>query len=267
MHFNLFDYLDWKIPKKLSMITEKQFTDEHQQFFSFYGFLNKYDTDKTPFGLIKKSIIVQSLINKKQIEEEAELYSDTELNTEERLNIIHDRLPFFRFEDTKIYVPFFSPAFNRRYDFQVESLTRYPFLSLKNDFESEVIDPFEIYNHQLFNSTFSRLVFIMKDKTCAAFYHVQLQTIFVINDQGSLDHMIPLFDADVKFPNNLNLFPRLKNLMEAYFDYDRQEFIEILHTGEFISDHLYGEITKLSGKFKTKKEKRALKASEKVNEF
>lgn len=267
MHFNLFDYLDWKIPQKMSNIYEKQFAEEHQQLFSYYGFLNRYDSDKSSFGLIKKNVIIQALINKKQIEEEAELYSDVELNTQARLDIIHDRLPYFYHGDIKIYVPIFSPSFNKRYDSHVESLSRYPFLSLKNDFESEVIDPFETYNHQLFESTFSRLILIVKDETCAAYYHVQLRTIFVINSQGSLDHLIPLFDADIKYPNNLDLFPRLKHLMEAYFDYDRDAFVNRLYSDQFISEHLYQEIIKLSFKYKSKKEKRALRASEKLNEL
>lgn len=260
MSFDLFDYLDWKIQKRMQQSYEKKFADAHQQYFSFYGFLSRFSEVANPFDLIRKTIILQGLLAKKQIEEEALLYSDTELSMPYRMEVIHNRLPFFKHDKINIYIPFFSPSFNKRYDTKVDSLSKHPFSLLKHDFQDMIIDPFETYGLDLFKSDFTRLIFLKEDRTCAAFYHVEFETIFIINNQGSLDHLIPLFDNSLKNPSYDNFFNRLLHLIEAYFNYDREAFIARLYEDGFISKFLYDDIIKLSAHKETKRLKKKLKA-------
>lgn len=260
MNFDLFDFLDWKIPKRMQQSYEKKFAEVHQQYFSFYGFLSRFNEVSNSFDLIRKTIILQGLLAKKQIEDEAQLYSDTELSMPYRMEIIHNRLPFFTHENVNIYIPFFSPSFNKRYDTKVDSLSKHPFSLLKHDFQDMIIDPFETYGLELFKSDFTRLIFLREDETCAAFYHVDFETIFIINNEGSLDHMIPIFDNALKNPEYKDFFKRLLHVIDAYFNYDRDLFIERLCTDGLISKFLYDEIIKLSKHIETKKLKKKLKA-------
>lgn len=253
MTFKLFDYLDWKIPLNISSMEEKKIISENVELFSYYAYLNKFVTGHEAFAVIEKSILIQGYLNKKQIEQEADLYSDTELQNEEIYNSIHDRLPYFVHNGIKIYVPFFSPAFNKRYDTKVSSLSKYPFNLLKKDFGDELVNPFELYNKELFSSPFSRLIYITEDNTTLAYYHAELKCLFIINKQGTLDQIIPLFDEYIVLPDYTNIFSRLKDLLTYFYNYDRQGFIDALKRNSFISEYLYRDIIQRSLKTTAKR--------------
>lgn len=245
MAFHLFDYLDWKIPKKMTLMSEKEFCEQNISFGKSSGFISRFNDVQFPFDLIRKTIILQSLINKKQIEENAELYNDSELGQEEKRNIIHSYLPYFLFNGVKIYVPTFDEEKNKYYDSDLEGLK-------KNKISEDVSDfnPFEYYGLDLFKSPFTRLILIQEDKTTAAFFHPELFEVFIINDQGDLDQTIPLFDSFKERPDLDNFFPRLKKVVERFYDFDRTGFINALHSEGFISDILYQDILLQSEKDK-----------------
>ena len=206
MNFKLIPYLEWYNIKKMSDSFEKKYYDEYCNLFSQYGFLNDYNDVSDSFNLIKAVIILQAINNKKKIESEAEIYTDVELNEASKYEVIHKKLPYFNFEGTNIYVPFFSKEFNVHYDTKLDSLTRAPFDSLREVFDSSIIDPFDTYGYKLFDSQFTRLVLIKeyKNEGVAVFYHIGFESIYIITNQGTCDAIIPIFDSNIKMPNRHN---------------------------------------------------------------
>lgn len=267
MSFKLFPFLEWYNVKKYSDSFEKRLYDDHLDFFSTYGFLSNYNSMTNSFELIKAAVIIQSIMNKNKIERETELYTDIELNKQSRNVVIHSRLPYFEYEGTKIYVPFFTREFNIHYDTELDSLTRSPFITLQDDFESSVVDPFDTYGFNVFDSNFTRLIKIdeYEDEHVAVFYHIGFETIYVINNQGGCDVRIPIFDSDLKKRNHYDLFKRVSRLMKYYFDDDRKGFIESLKNEELISEHLYEEILRGTAKINKKRVKRVKKGRD-INE-
>lgn len=142
--------------------------------------------------MIKTIVVLEGLNNKRKIENEAEIYTEVELSEENRHEVIHKKLPYFEFEDVKIYVPFFSKEFNVHYDTKLDSLTRPPFDSLKEDFDSSVINPFDTYGYKLFDSQFTRLVLIdeYKDEGVAVFTTLVLNLFILLQIKA---HAMQLF--------------------------------------------------------------------------
>lgn len=258
INFKLIPYLEWYNVKKLSDSFEKKYYDEYNNLFSRYGFLNVYNDITDSFELIKTIVVLEGLNNKRKIENEAEIYTEVELSEENKHEVIHKKLPYFEFEDVKIYVPFFSKEFNVHYDTKLDSLTRPHFDSLKEDFDSSVINPFDTYGYKLFDSQFTRLVLIdeYKDEGVAVFYHIGFESIYIITDQGTCDAIIPIFDNNIKKKNKDKLFERISSLMKLYFANDREGFVDALLSLELISKHLYDLIQKNSDKKLVKKIKR-----------
>lgn len=248
INFKLIPYLEWYNVKKLSDSFEKKYYDEYNNLFSRYGFLNVYNDITDSFELIKTIVVLEGLNNKRKIENEAEIYTEVELSEENRHEVIHKKLPYFEFEDVKIYVPFFSKEFNVHYDID----------SLKEDFDSSVINPFDTYGYKLFDSQFTRLVLIdeYKDEGVAVFYHIGFESIYIITNQGTCDAIIPIFDNNIKKKNKDKLFERISSLMKLYFANDREGFVDALLSLELISKHLYDLIQKNSDKQLVKKIKR-----------
>ena len=66
--FNLFSYIKWKNDKHelLSNSSYKQFFDENFHVLEHYPWLNKYMSYESSFDLIKSTIIIKTILNKKQ---------------------------------------------------------------------------------------------------------------------------------------------------------------------------------------------------------
>ncbi len=259
MSFNLFSHLNWRIPKKLSVMPEKVLCENNVTLLNTSGLLAKYQDITGPFDLIKKAVVINALINKKQIEDESELYQDLSIDGLESYNIIHSKLPYFEIENTKIYVPIFSIEDNVCYDTLTHSLIEPEYIKYRHSFAEKIIDPFETYGLDLFKSPFTRLILLMEDQSCGCFFHPELNEVFIINRQGMLDQTIPLFDSFIKERSYEDFFPRLKLVFEKFFAFDKEGFINALHTEGFISDNLFDEIGKRYEKEKIKKDNKIRK--------
>ena len=150
--------------------------------------------------------------------------------------------PFFLDGDVKIYMPFFPKNVNLLYLTEPQQLLVYPYNELVNDFENSIIDAFDKYGSELFNSHFSRLVKVASNGRESAYFHYDFNTVYIINDQGRLDIKIRLFDKHMKRMENTHMLERLKPVMDAYFADNRQEFIENMRKSGFISEKMYHKI-------------------------
>ena len=244
--FNLFSYIKWKNDKHelLSNSSYKQFFDENFHVLEHYPWLNKYMSYESSFDLIKSTIIIKTILNKKQIEMYSQFYSEADLKIESTYNLVHSRLPYFIKDDIRIYVPIFKEMYNERYDRFLGSLLKLPYSSLKDDFEDRTIDCFDYYNCSLFNSSFTKMILISQRDNLQAYYDVELETIFIIDDQGVLEQEIPIFDNKCKDKRKSHIFDHVSSLVEAYYNCDKNAFILGLYNYGFISKKAYEFILK-----------------------
>ena len=209
-------------------------------------FVHFYDQENDPFDIMRANIILYAYLNKNKMEEEIRNLSNyiNSSNKKNHANFVksfHEiisELPYYQDANDKIYIPFFTRALNQIYLNDPEKLLTYPYNGLMENFKDTVIDPFDTYGSELYNSHFSRLVKIKQVDKEAAYFHYDTNTIYFINEQGRLDASIVLFDRYIRHPNYSHMLERIKPVVDAYFNFDREGVINALYDNGFISSHL-----------------------------
>ncbi len=202
------------------------------------------------FKIIQANILILSLLNKNKIEKRAKKYltlSDEEKNN---YDIYHDLPYFVSKEGEVIYIPCFPKALNMIYAKDAMKLNEPPYDALKKDFVASLIDPFDEYGFQIYDSLFSRLLKVGEKDEVAFFYHVDFANIYVINDQGRLDVKISLFDKYMHHINKNGMVERIKPIIDAYNQNDKKALVDALLTQDLISGRMHHLIYKKERKFK-----------------
>lgn len=242
----LFELLEKKKKKRKAF----RYSDEYAYFlanksqlkgFTSFPYLQK--NRLSDFDIIRANILLQGLENKNNIEAEVENLSKhfgggRKVTHEKYILTLRERTvraPYFQEGNIKIFIPFFSKALNSIYTREPEKLLQEPFNGLKDAFSGSLIDPFDTYGANLYNSSFSRLIKVGEHNNEFAFFHYDTNTIYIINEQGRLDVSIFLFDKYIKYPNYNNMLERISPVIDKYFNNDRDEFIKALYTSKFIS--------------------------------
>lgn len=248
---NLFKTLDKYKKKRTSFYKSEEFSfyTENRPLLNKmpkFSYLNNKENPE--FDIIRINILLYSYLNKVLIEEETAslqnyiLSGDSKVNYDNYVKTLKEKLvdaPYIRDEDSKIYIPFFSKPINLIYLNDPIKLTRYPYVTLKEDFNDAMIDPFDTYGYELFNSYFSRLIKIKEYEDTAAFFHYNTNTIYIINKQGRLDTKIVLFDRFIRKPNYNHMLERISPVISAYYSDDRKLFLEELKKQGFLSSRMY----------------------------
>jgi hypothetical protein len=220
--------------------------------------LNKFpyvsETQSDDFNIIRINILLKSLINKLAIEKEVSSLGEYISNGEKVENAkfiqtIRDKtleLPYFNDGKNKLFIPIFSRAINFIYSKETYKLLSYPYNELIINFKDSMIDPFDLYGYEIYNSYFTRLVQVgvSSDKKEAVYFHYDTNTLYFINDQGRLDKKLVLFDKYIKRITTSHMLERIKPVVNAYFTYDREAFIKALVDGKFISMKMLSIIKK-----------------------
>lgn len=227
--------------------------------FTFY-LLNRSALDKMPkfnylsqgkineFAIMRMNIILQANLNKTLIEEETSNLlnyfkeNSSKANYEKLVLALKEKMvdePYIRDQKAKIYIPFFSKAINLIYLNDPIQLTKHPYDSFKNDFNDVLIDPFDEYGYEIYNTNFTRLIKVCEQDRSAAFFHYDTNTIYIINEQGRLDCKIVLFDRFIRKPNYNHMLERIRPVINAYYSYDKKLFLDEMKKQEFISPHIY----------------------------
>ena len=219
-------------------VNNKHFLKENTYFSSYASPLDAFD-------LIKSNIIIRALKNKEEIEEMI-LSKESDRNIDLKLYIKEKCLDFpsIQYENLKIYFPFFSKITNNVYVNEVERLNDEPYNALFQDYSPFLVNPFDTYGVDLFDSTFTRLIKIDEDLTTVAFYSYYLSAILIINKQGGLDNVIYLFDKHLKHPNRSHIIDRVKALTDSYYKNNIHDFVYTLYKNEFISYKVFKKICK-----------------------
>ena len=244
----LFDYIASKAKKRKAFEQSEEFhffLSNRHLLTRLPQFIHFYDADSDPFEIMRANIVLYAYINKSKMEDEINsLGNYINFNKKNHANFIksfHEiisELPYYQEDKEKIYIPFFTRSLNQIYLNDPEKLLTYPYNGLKENFKDTVIDPFDTYGNELYNSHFSRLVKIENSDKETAFFHYDTNTIYFINEQGRLDTSIVLFDRYIRHPNYSHMLERIKPVVDAYFNFDREELIRSLYQNGFISSHL-----------------------------
>lgn len=257
MKFNLFSYLNYSIVKGVEDTRAKRFYDVHSGYLSQYVETHKYLEARTSFEINSANIVIKALMNKKYVETKANLAAKTGADD----SIIKtSNLPYLMDGDHRIIVPFFSTTINDRYVNSPKTLSTMPYKALKTlkSFSFFYEDPIEKYGYKIFDSEFTQFIPLMKSpmEESYAFVDLEIDTIYIITNQGTLERTIPFFDEDLKNSNRRHLLNRLHELMEAYYSFDKLKFIDSLFSLELISEKLYTYIMKQEEKVERRSAKK-----------
>ena len=209
------------------------------------------------FNIFRANIIIHGVINKTMMEAEVKnlvMYTETHqiLTHEDFVNMlmkqIEDR-PYLDEKEGRIYIPFFPKSINLLYLHEPERLNEYPYTDLFKSYSTLLIDPFDTYGNELFNTKFTNLKKIDSQNNVTAYFHNETLSIYMVNDQGRLDSKIVLFDRYLKKIDLENIEERIKPVIEAYYEHNVQNFIKNLEKNGFISSKM---LFKLNHKFANK---------------
>lgn len=245
----LFDYIASRAKRRKGFEKSEEFRfflDNRHLLTKIPRFVNFYDVENDPFEIMRANIILQAYLNKAKMEEEIRNLSsyinvNNKKNHAQFLKSFHEIIseqPYYQEDKNKIFIPFFTRSLNQIYHDEPEKLLVYPYDGLADNFKDTVIDPFDTYGSELYNSQFSRLVKVKQDGKETAFFHYDANTIYFINEEGRLDASVVLFDRYLRRPNYAHMLERIKPVIDAYFAFDREGFIRALRENGFISSHL-----------------------------
>lgn len=225
----------------------KYFILNREKLGIFKGFTNLYDSEENDFDILRANILLKGLENKKVFEDEIlNIKAHGMVEHAAFVNTLKERTldqPYFELEKAKIYMPFFSVALNRIYTDEPEKLLDLPYKNLITSFEEAMIDPFDTYGSEIFNSYFSSLIKVSSSKHVTAFFNYDVNTIYFINDQGRLDAKLVLFDKYMKRPAFTHMLERITPVCEAYFNNDREAMVEALFYNNLISSTMHKMLT------------------------
>ena len=250
-----------KLSKKAKKRKSFETTEEYKFFtenrvllekLNRFSFISEPNLDD--FTIMRINILLKSLLNKSQIEKEIVSLSEYiqeghKVDNTKFLSTIREKtleLPYLSEGKNKIYIPLFSRAINFIYSLEQYKLLEYPYNHLIDNFKDSMIDPFDAFGFQIYNSYFTRLVLvgISSNNKEAAFFHYDTNTVYFVNDQGRLDKKLVLFDKYLKRPSTSHMLERIKPVVDAYFNFDKERFVSSLVEGKFISNWMLNILKK-----------------------
>jgi hypothetical protein len=233
---------------------------ENSQEMSFYtdniGLISQIEEyepflkAENTFEIVRANILIRSFINKTLLEKTyaqttRALRKDEEgPSLKEAMEKTLAKLPYLVKNGRKIYIPFFPAALNEIYGRDFEKLGTRAYLGLVNDFEAALVDPFDYYGYEIFDSTFTRLVVIAKTPKVMACYDFDAKSLYFINNEGRLDARLCLFDKDLERPSSTHMIARLSKVTAAYFADDREGMLKALVEQKLLSPTLADYLTK-----------------------
>ena len=196
-----------------------------------------------PFDIIRANIIIQSILNKKAIEEayseqKKEKKNSKKKESEEYMNGVLETLNYMPLEDEKIFIPIFPISLNRIYSKDYEKLSKPPYEALLHNYEAVVVDPFDTYGSDIYNTYFTKLVLIKKTDLGAAYYDYDSDAIYFVNHQGRLDGKLCLFDKYLYHPNYNHIIKRITPVVDAYYRESKDDVERLLVENKLISSKL-----------------------------
>lgn len=246
-----------KDKKRFEKTEEFRFFIAHRDILIKYAkFADFYELSDNDFNVFRANVLIYGHLNKVLFEKEIESLDkymkaskSKKMDKNNFLITLKERMvdsPYFAEEKNKIYIPFYSRPINLIYLKEPWKLLEYPYSGLKDSTSESLIDPFDTYGAELYNSYFTKLVKVATNGKEIAYFHYDTNCIYVVNSQGRLDVKITLFDKYMKKISSNHMLDRLKPVMDAYFQDDREAFINALLENNLISNKMLYLIKKNS---------------------
>ena len=225
-------------------------SDQRRFFFDNAGMLNehpafaRYTRATKPFDIIRANIIIQSLLNKRAIERafaNARAVYKKRQEPEDREALIMatqeaiESLPYYQEGPNRIYLPIFPRTINRIYAGEFYRLDEKNIVRFRRNFEALILDPFDTYGPELYNSYFTKLVRVTDDKNFVVYYDYDACCLYVVNSQGRLENAICFFDTGIPRKENNHMMERALPVAEAYLKGDRDLLLKTLVEKKLIS--------------------------------
>jgi len=215
--------------------------------FPMYKHLALANSD---FEIIRANIIIRAIKNKKIIEEAVRFASENNIlkhgkNLSFFRKFIREKIvdiPFANDDKLRLYVPIFNRVINQIYSEDFEKLLLSPYDKLVDDFETLVIDPFELYNFRIYDSLFTQFVKVYSNQEIMAVFHYDFQAIYFIDKQGRLDNKIALFDRGIRQPDFHHILERIRPVIAAYVAHDKEAMLTALVEKKLVSEKLISRL-------------------------
>ena len=235
----------WETRRYLKSSDGQFYLQQRRRLFQFPAF-EAYANSTSLFTMIQAVIILKGLLQKETIDQYLKQQGQLSIQQHGRIkhHLIRERYLLdlhhpYQFIDQNhqpIILPFFNRALNYIYAHEPDKLYDYPYSRLEEDFSTSIIDAFEHYGWQLYQSKFASLFCLSPhDRSTKAFYEPHARVVLMINQQGRLDAAISLFDRGVKKPDLTNIEAKLNLAIAPYFNNDRAGLIHQLHAQGLIS--------------------------------
>lgn len=237
--------------------TPFQRSEEMRFFLTYSGVLLDYPSlarfakATQPFDVIRANILIRSLHNKTEIEEEfiraikearKKQDQDPISVAVEKTREFAKRLPYMVDGARRIYVPILSRSINEVYDRSLSKLLEENYKLLLTTFNPLIIDTFDVYGNQIYDSYFTKLILIAEDEKIKAFYDYDSFSLYFVNAQGRLENQICLFDKGIVRRNTNHMVERLLPVAKAYLAFDKKEMIHWLVENKLISSTIINKI-------------------------
>lgn len=220
--------------------------------YPLYGYLSKAEKS---FDVVRANIVIRSIINKIMLDDAYEKAirllknSNPSFNEKEEtfsfkgealelINHVRDKLPYFEEGGHKIYVPILPRIANKIYESDLAMLSKPPYRALLNKADAMFIDPFDMYGDALYDSYFTKLIFLKKTEESSAFYDIDACYIYIVTKHGRLENGIALFDKWLRHPNHNHMMGRLAPVIDAYYQKDKNLFQKQLVDNQLISSSI-----------------------------
>lgn len=240
MRKNAIEYLCWSNPKSVANSFEQTYYDEHASLFNVKTSL--YNENRSIFDIIKSTIVLQGLENRKRLNTDYLQFPREQLQRKEIQTALLEQLHYIDDGENRIYIPTYSKKVNEIY-------FRYPFLLkdeeyslyLKNE-NFDIVNPFETYGFLLLESPMTRLIRLNTSKDdIRVYFHMDFETLFFVKSDLTLVCELPIFDEKTKRTEFLNLFDDLEIIAKDYFDGNIHKLFQDLKNKNFLSSSLYEE--------------------------
>ncbi len=229
--------------------TKFESSDEMAFFLDYNGLLSDYESfaffrkAQKPFDVIRANIILRAILNKNAIEQ---AYGKAKAKGKEAIHEavseVLEKLPYVESKGEKIYIPILSRSLNHIYVNETEKLGVAPYRSLVRNDSASAVDPFDYYGPELFNSFFTKMILVKKNKESMAFYDYDSASIYFLNWEGRLDVCCALFDRYLAHPSTNHMLERLTPAVNAYYAENRDGFLKALVDNKLISSRLIYKI-------------------------
>ena len=266
---DLFDKLERK--QKYTFFdngSEKKFFLSHNSILNPIPPLKRYSRAEDPFEIIRANIIIRAVLNKKKLDETylevtrlyrkgGELRHEGEAAVKKAIKAAKSGLPCLPLEGEDIFVPILSRSVNEIYDKNILKfeLPQYRML-LGNNYEALLVDPFDSYRGDLFDSNFTNLILVRKSGNTWAFFDYDSLSIYFVTSQGRLESRICLFDRHIGVRNTNHMMERIQPVVDAYLRDDRDGLYKALVDNQLISSRLIYKISTDEKRYFAKLEKK-----------